>query len=224
MDIQKLFQNFYLENSNVDKAKFDKKLIGTKFEIKGVKTSVIEKFVKTLRSYKVDVEKLPVCFHEDVLIKGFLIAKESNSEEKIKQLLNILPFINNWATCDMIASRLKNMSSYRPFFENLLLSDKPFVVRFAVVYLKSLLKFDCENILLKIVKVDFDNYYVKMAQAWVIADALVIDFYLTKNILNEIEDDFVKNKAISKACDSYRLNSVQKEELKAFRVKKEKQC
>ena len=54
MDIQKLFQNFYLENSNVDKAKFDKKLIDTKFEINGVKTSVIEKFVNLMQTRMYD--------------------------------------------------------------------------------------------------------------------------------------------------------------------------
>ena len=133
MNILKLYQDFYNENSNFEKANFDKKLISSNFEIRGVKTSEIEKFVKFLISNNFDVSSLPTNCHEDILIKGFVIGKIKDKDLKISFIRQILPYIDNWATCDMIVARLKNMKKEKEFFESLLSSDKPFYIRFGIV-------------------------------------------------------------------------------------------
>ena len=46
MDITECYQEFYSKFANNKKADFDRSLIQTSFEIKGVKTSELEKFAE----------------------------------------------------------------------------------------------------------------------------------------------------------------------------------
>ena len=224
MNILKLYQDFYNENSNFEKANFDKKLISSNFEIRGVKTSEIEKFVKFLISNNFDASSLPTNCHEDILIKGFVIGKIKDKDLKISFIRQILPYIDNWATCDMIVARLKNMKEEKEFFESLLSSDKPFYIRFGIVWLKNNCLKDDFDVIKKILTINNQDYYVKMAQSWAVADAFVIDFDKTLKVLEKINDDFIFKKSISKACESFRLNNNQKKILKALKGEKEKKC
>ena len=74
----------------------------------------------------------------------------------------------------------------------------------------------------KILTINNQDYYVKMAQSWAVADAFVIDFDKTLKVLEKINDDFIFKKSISKACESFRLNNNQKKILKALKGEKEK--
>lgn len=226
MDICKLYHDFYQQKANDKKADFDRKLISTKFKIKGVKTSDIEIFVKFLFKEKVDLNLLPLSCYEDILIKGFLIAKQKDQELKKKELEKLLPYIDNWGSCDMICCRLKKMEGEQEFFQSLLQSDKPFYKRFGIVWLKSfVLKDDLQKKLTKILQVTDENYYVKMAQAWAVAEGFAIDFEKTFEILKNCSDDFVVRKSVSKAKDSFRVPKQKKEILKSYlKAKKEKKC
>lgn len=226
MNICKLYDEFYLEKSDEKKAAFDQKLISTKFKINGVKTSDIESFVKTLFKENVDLNLLPLSCYEDILIKGFLIAKQKDQELKKKELQKLLPFIDNWGSCDMICSRLKKMDGEEKFFQELLYSSNPFYKRFGIVWLKNfVLKKDVKNTITQILEVSDDNYYVKMAQAWAVADGFVFDFESTFEVLKTYKDDFIVRKSISKANDSFRITKESKEILKKYLKEwKEKKC
>ena len=226
MNICKLYDEFYLEKSDEKKAAFDQKLISTKFKINGVKTSDIESFVKTLFKENVDLNLLPLSCYEDILIKGFLISKQKDQELKKKELQKLLPFIDNWGSCDMICSRLKKMDGEEKFFQELLYSSNPFYKRFGIVWLKNfVLKKDVKNTITQILEVSDDNYYVKMAQAWAVADGFIFDFESTFEVLKTYKDDFIVRKSISKANDSFRITKESKEILKKYLKEwKEKKC
>lgn len=226
MDICKLYHDFYQQKANDKKADFDRKLISTKFKIKGVKTADIENFVKFLFNERVELDLLPMTCYEDVLIKGFLIAKQKDENLKKAEIEKLLPFIDNWGSCDMICSRLKKMDGEEKFFQELLYSSNPFYKRFGIVWLKNfVLKNDVQKALTKILKISDENYYVKMAQAWAVADGFVFDFETTFDILKTCKDDFVVRKSISKANDSFRITKANKNILKNYlKVWKEKKC
>lgn len=226
MDICKLYHDFYQQKANDKKADFDRKLISTKFKIKGVKTADIENFVKFLFNERVELDLLPMTCYEDVLIKGFLIAKQKDENLKKAEIEKLLPFIDNWGSCDMICSRLKKMDGEEKFFQELLYSSNPFYKRFGIVWLKNfVLKNDVQKALTKILKISDENYYVKMAQAWAVADGFVFDFETTFDILKTCKDDFVVRKSISKANDSFRVPKQKKEILQSYlKAKKEKKC
>ena len=169
---------------------------------------------------------MPLSCYEDVLIKGFLIAKQKDNQLKKKELEKLLPYIDNWGSCDMICSRLKKMDGEEKFFQKLLHSSNPFYKRFGIVWLKNfVLKKDVKNTITQILEVSDDNYYVKMAQAWAVADGFVFDFENTFDILKTCKDDFIVRKSISKANDSFRITKESKEILKKYLKEwKEKKC
>lgn len=218
MSIQEYYRSFYNEKQSREKAEFDKKLICTNYEIKGVKTLELEEFAKELVKQGFSFFDLPLQCHEDILIAGMFIKFEKNIKKKLLYLQKLLNYIDNWATCDMIACRLKDMKKEKNFFYELLNDSYDFKVRFAIVWLKSFeLRGNLENVLQKIVAAQRENYFVKMAQAWTIAEGFVVDFEKTLNIFKNCDDKFVANKSIQKACESFRITKEQKEFLKKLK-------
>ena len=100
-------------------------------------------------------------------------------------------------------------------------SEKCFIKRFAIdIYLSYFLDdyFNDED-LLKLSKIDSNDYYVNMALAWYFSVALVKQYEKTVNILKDkkIVNVWVHNKAIQKACESYRICENNKMYLKTLK-------
>ncbi len=79
---------------------------------------------------------------------------------------------------------------------------------------------DASYVLQKVAEIKSDEYYVEMVQAWYFATALAMQWdsavlYLTGNKL----DEWVHNKTIQKAVESYRISPEQKEYLKKLKRK-----
>jgi 3-methyladenine DNA glycosylase AlkD len=208
---------FLKDNSDEKKAKFDKSLITSQYEILGIKTSVLEDKSKQLAKQN-ELFDLNPQFHEEILLYGIVLSKlKISSNEKVDLIKNVLPYIDNWATCDMIACRLKNIEDQSDFFYSLLESDKPYFVRFGIVWLmRFYFKIDLKKAVFAIKNVKFDHFYVKMAKAWAYATACAIDFDFTLDIINS-EEEFVRKKSIQKGIESFRLTPAQKDVLKALR-------
>ena len=65
-----------------------------------------------------------------------------------------------------------------------------------------------------------DEYYVNMMTAWLFAEALVKQWdTAVKFIEGRRLDDWTHNKAIQKACESFRVSDERKEYLKSLKVK-----
>ncbi|MBQ8444133.1 MAG: DNA alkylation repair protein [Clostridia bacterium] len=218
--MQNEIEAFLRENADEKKAKFDGGLIHTKYKIWGIKTKNIEDFSKKLAKKGAKIEDFHISSLEEVLLAGLTIAySKISNKEKLERLEKLLPYMDNWGATDMIVPRLKNMEEERGFFENLLHHANPFYVRTGIVWLKRfVLKNDLENVITMLSKVTHPDYYVKMALAWTYQEALTIDFDYMYKFTASLQDEFIKLKTISKACDSYRLTIEQKEKLKEFRL------
>ncbi|MBO5394472.1 MAG: DNA alkylation repair protein [Clostridia bacterium] len=216
----KEIERFLSENSDEKKAKFDRGLINTKYEILGINIKTIEEFAKKIAKNTDILQNINISSHEEVLLCGFAIAycRDSN-EKKVEHIMKLLPYIDNWATTDSIVPRLKNMESQRCFFEGLLSHPNPFYVRFGIVWLKRFaLKQDLANVIKLLGQVKAQDYYIKMAIAWTYQEALTIDFDFMFDVIKRLQDNFIRNKTISKACDSFRITAENKEKLKALRI------
>ena len=75
-----------------------------------------------------------------------------------------------------------------------------------------------EEIIDNLTKINDDNYYVKMAIAWLLCTLICKDYEFGKTALEKFSDKFIRNKTISKCRDSFRLSKEQREELKKFRI------
>lgn len=219
--VKEKVKKFLRENEDKNNAVFEKRIVATDYYLYGIKTPLLDQFAKGLVKEGVEFADLPLDSYEEVAIAGFALAKMKISPcEKIKYFDRLIKYFDNWAHCDMIVSRLKGLESKKEYFVGLLSREGEFEKRVGIIYLMSFcLKTDLKRVIEKVLSVNDEAYYVKMAQAWTIANAGVIDFEYIYAILPTISDKFLRNKSISKMCDSFRITSEQKEKLRKLRLK-----
>lgn len=212
---------FIKENSDLQYADFSKKLIPTQYQILGIRIPTLRKFAKDLEPEYIELNK--EISHEEIMLYGFAAGNAKIETEQMEYLQNLLPFIDNWATCDCIVQSLKKMKGEKSylFFKNLLSSENEFFVRVGIIgmmryFIKSPF---LDEILKDFSKIKNDQYYVKMALAWFYAELCVTNVNLAKQVIANIDDKFVRNKSISKARESYRVSKEDKEELAQMRIK-----
>ncbi len=220
MNFNQRIKDFLKDNADPQNAKFQERLIFTKYKIWGLKTPPLENFVKELIKLGATFDDFKFDSHEEIVMAGMFIGRSKvQKEEKIKWLKEWLNYIDNWASCDQIVGRLKGMESEVGFFKSLLKSDQTFIQRFGIIWLMRWnLKKDLQATLCDILNVNNQDYYIKMAKAWTLAEGCLVDFEYTKNIISKIEDKFLRNKAISKACESFRVSENQKNQLKLLKL------
>ncbi len=221
MNFTQKIKEFLNVNADPENAVFQRRLIFTNYKIWGLKTPPLENFVKELIKEGVSFEDFDLVSHEEIVMAGMFIGRSKvENQQKLKWLKEWLNYVDNWASCDQIVGRLKGMEGEVEFFESLLKSNQTFTQRFGIIWLMRWnLKKDLQGSLHNIMAVENDDYYIKMAKAWTLAEAVLIDYAYTKNIIANIDDKFLRNKAISKACESFRVTEEQKQELKKLRIK-----
>ena len=220
MKVKELVDDYINKISDPRKAQFDRSLINTKYEIKGTKTRLIDDFSKSLLRIGANFNDLPLNNYEEILLAGCYIGHSKfTPKEKIVMFRRLLPYIDNWGTCDTVVARLKGLESEKQFFIDLLNEENPFYVRVGIVWLmKYMLKKDTKNVIELVNRAKNNDFYVKMAKAWCNAEALVYDYDFMYNFLKEINDVFIRNKTIEKACYSYRVKDDDKLELKKLKI------
>ena len=131
----------------------------------------------------------------------------------------------NWAHCDIFCSSVKkNIKGHeKEFFhhiEGYLQSENPWAVRMGLVMMLSnyLTEEYMEEVLKRTDSVSSEHYYIRMAQAWLLATAWAKD---RKRMLSFIEnhhlDDWTWNKFIQKCCESYRVSVEDKAFLRSLK-------
>lgn len=208
---------------------FHSKLMPTvdKEKIIGIRTPALRKYAKEIAGTKKAEAllcTLPHTYYEENNLHGFLIQKIKNFDECINELDRFLPFVDNWATCDMMSPKVlkKGPEKLMSKIKEWLKSEHTYTVRFAV---KCLMDFYLdenfsEEVLVLAANIRHEDYYVKMVCAWFFATALSKRYestlpYLTENKL----DIWVHNKTIQKAVESYRISDDTKSYLKKLKRK-----
>jgi 3-methyladenine DNA glycosylase AlkD len=179
-----------------------------------------ENNIETLNSF---LKNLPHEFYEENNIHAFIIEKINNFDECIFYLEDFLPYIDNWATCDMLNPKIFK-TNYEKLLEKIyqwINSDSVYTVRFAIGMLMRYFldeKFETTYLDL-VVSINSEEYYINMMRAWFFATALAKQYEQTfPYIKNYSLDKWTHNKTIQKANESFRITKDQKEELKKFRV------
>ena len=179
-----------------------------------------ENSIESLNSF---LKNLPHEFYEENNIHAFIIEKINNFDECIFYLENFLPYIDNWATCDMLNPKIFK-TNYEKLLEKIyqwINSDSVYTVRFAIGMLMRYFldeKFEIKYLDL-VTSINSEEYYINMMRAWFFATALAKQYEQTlPYIKNYSLDKWTHNKTIQKAMESFRISKVQKEELKKFRV------
>lgn len=216
-------------------AAFHKRLLkNDKINVLGVRVPTLRKLAK---KYKNAIDPLLCCnddYYEVTFIKLQAVALLP-WEQFINYVDKCVPLIDNWATCDCFAPKCiqAHREEFLPYIFSYADSDNEFMQRFA---LTTLLHFYVEDKYLQHIydivqeDVNLDLYYVHMAAAWLIAEVVVkyyddgvtflkcnAECYDKEGKGNEFFDIKTHNKAIQKACESYRLTKEQKDFLRGLK-------
>lgn len=193
----------------------------------GVRVPHIRKLCKEIKGTPLAerfINSLPHKFYEENNLHACLLGGITDFYEAISKVDAFLPYINNWATCDMLSVKAFKTDRQKllPYIKSWLKSKETYTVRFAIKMLMDhFLDEDFDKKYLKMVaRVKSDEYYINMMRAWYFATALAKQYDAT---LPYIEGGkllkFVHNKTILKACESYRIDEGLKARLKALRIK-----
>lgn len=200
----------------------------------GVRVPVLRAYAKELLKEEKAERLLEIIadgYYEEIMLQGMVIGLQPKPdyETVMQQVREFVPKIDNWAVCDIFCGGLKiagkHKEELRPVLEEYLESGKEFERRFAVVML---LDYYIEETYLDWMFEHFDRmnregYYVQMAVAWAVSVCLVKAYEKTCAWLAHCQlDDFTYNKALQKACESYRLDGQQKDALRKKKRKTQK--
>ena len=196
------------------------------------KDSVIGVRVPMLRAYakkfgkteeaKQFLEILPHQYYEENNLHGLLIDQMKDYELCIEELIRFLPYINNWATCDILSVKAVkgHLDSYIKNIYQWLESDYTYTIRFGInmlmrYYLEEEFKIEYPE---KVAAIRSEEYYVNMVRAWYFATALAKKYDQVLPFLEEQKMDvWTHNKTIQKARESYRITDEQKQILKELK-------
>ncbi|MBO5060977.1 MAG: DNA alkylation repair protein [Clostridia bacterium] len=167
---------------------------------------------------------LPHRFYEENNVHAFVIEEIKDFDEALAKTEEFLPYIDNWATCDMFMPKVfkKNTDKLLAKIREWICSDKPYTVRYAIGLLMKLYldeEFN-EEFLELAASVKSEEYYVNMMIAWYFATALAKQYdaalpYITDRRL----EAWTHNKAIRKAIESNRIDTATKHFLRAYTIK-----
>lgn len=194
-------------------------------KIIGIRMPVLKKFVNDNSQRILNsgfLTALPHEYYEENNIHIMLINKIKDFGECIKALNSFLPFMDNWATCDIKRPSCfnKNKEALEAEIDLWLKSPQTYTVRYAIgtlmsIYLKEDFKKSQAE---KIAAIKSGEYYINMMIAWYFATALAIRW---DDIIGFLETRrlpvWVHNKTIQKSVESYRITSEQKAYLKTLR-------
>lgn len=193
----------------------------------GVRTPELRKLAKEMAKdpeITVFLADLPHKYYEENNLHGMIIEMEKDFVKCMDMLEDFLPYIDNWATCDLISPKI-----FRKYTAQLLekikvwiQSDHTYTCRFAMKMLMTWYldeEFSLEYPEM-VAGVDSEEYYVNMMRAWYFATALAKQYEsVVPFIENKRLDDWTHNKTIQKSVESFRITPQQKAYLKTFKVK-----
>lgn len=220
----KNFLNYLEEHADVEYKKFHSSLVPNLEDFYGCRVPFLKKVGKEISrgDYQSFLKLNQKKMYEEKFIYGMVISSvKVDFKHRLDYIREFIPIIDNWAICDCFCANLKDFKKNKEegftFIQELLQKEDTYSLRVALVllldyyinetYLDSI--FNITN------HIKSDEYYVKMAMAWLLSICYIkypnqTLYYLNHNQL----DDWTYNKTICKICESLRVSKKEKEELK----------
>lgn len=201
--MSKFDANNFVERDN-KKAKFDSRLIKTKYPIWGCASSILRK----LSNVDMIEDPFTPMYHEDFILQAYSIDKCRDLNRVFELIDEYVGLIDNWATNDALscaklfsANKEKVWEHFTPYK-----NKSTYFRRFlATTIMRVFGEDDWIDIALRMLQeLTNDEYYVQMAVAWALAS-------LTVKFSDKVKDAFasfpqsVQEKAAQKIRDSYRI-------------------
>ena len=209
--------------------KFHRKLMPTinPDVIIGVRTPDLRNLTKKVKNsteVELFLQELPHQYYEENNLHGFLIETIKDFDGCIAALNKFLPYVDNWATCDMMAPKAlkKDLAKLYEQVKIWIDSGETYTMRFGVnmlmkYYLDEAFSVEYPDL---VASIKTEEYYVKMVVAWYFATALAKQYKVVLPYIEEKRlDTWTHNKTIQKAVESYRITPEQKAYLRTLKIK-----
>ena len=161
---------------------------------------------------------LPHRYYEENQLHAIVLSGMKDYDECLRQVERFLPFVNNWATCDGLRPRCfaKHTEELQPHIRRWIASEHEYTVRFGIGILEAFFldKAFRKEHLQWVAAIKREEYYIRMMQAWYFATALAKQWDATLPVVETLPD-WVRRKAIQKACESFRVSDDHKAILKS---------
>ena len=226
-NIVKDIQSKLFELQDIKYRDFHAKLMPTvnKEKIIGVRIPVLRPFAKEFgktKEAKLFLQVLPHSYYEENNLHGLLLEQIKDYEKCLQELERFLPFIDNWATCDLLAVRTvkKHLDVFIEEVYRWIQSQHTYTIRFGIgmlmrYYLDENFQMEYPE---KVMQICSKEYYVNMMRAWYFATALAKQPDAALPWLTEKRLDlWTHNKAIQKAVESRRIPPGMKQLLRGLR-------
>ena len=221
------FLSYLFSLQDLEYKDFSEKLFQTKPNLIGIRVPVLKQIAKEISksNYKMFLNSVKHNYVEEIMLHGLVIGYlKVDFKEIINYLDQFLIYNNNWSINDITCANLKifknNLDIGYLYICNLIKSDNDWNIRFGLVLLLDYYINDeyIDKVLDISIKIKSDEYYVKMANAWLLSKCYIYYKNKTLKYLNlDYLDEFTFKKAISKICDSYRVNKEDKDILKKMK-------
>jgi 3-methyladenine DNA glycosylase AlkD len=209
---------------------FSKKLIPTldKDSFIGVRSRDLKGIAKEYSKKEqglVFLSSLPHSYHDENMVHAYMLGYLKADDKSLKKrLLNFLPFVDNWAVCDTLASSISSTlenGSFYDFLIELINDSHTYKRRFGIVCLIYFINEKyIDSLVEQIPKIKSEEYYVNMAVAWLISFMLIKEYESTLPLLKDKRlSPWVHNKAIQKARESHQISKEIKDYLSTLKIK-----
>lgn len=228
-NIVKDIQSKLFELQDIKYRDFHAKLMPTvnKEKIIGVRIPVLRSFAKEFgktKEAKLFLQVLPHSYYEENNLHGLLLEQIKDYEKCLQELERFLPFIDNWATCDLLAVRTvkKHLDVFIKEVYRWIQSQYTYTIRFGIgmlmrYYLDENFQMEYPE---KVMQICSKEYYVNMMRAWYFATALAKQPDAALPWLTERRlDVWTHNKTIQKAVESFRIPPEMKQQLRELRIR-----
>ena len=199
--------------------------------ILGVRTPALRDYARRLARERTEEARaflaaLPHGTYDENNLHGELIGRMAKTPAEAFELLDaFLPYVDNWATCDLIRvpAFRRDLPAVLGRIRGWVAAEPEYTVRFGVVQLMALFlgdAFEPEHLAL-VAGIDRPEHYVNMARAWYFSFALIKQSATTLPLFEQRPialDARTHNKALQKARESRRITPEQKAYLQSLKV------
>jgi hypothetical protein len=195
-------------------------ICNTKLDVLGLYSKEVDSLIKEFKDVDFPILKNRNCFELIFIYISINLKQMKNLAEQAFFLKNNVDIIESWATTDSTYQllKIKKFEEAIEFFNEFSSIDNEMLIRYAyLIFFKFKDKKEYVEQIFLMIK-DSKYYYVNMVEAWLLS-FIYINFpeetysYLEKS---NISLD-IKLKAISKVCDSFRVDKNEKEKVKELR-------
>lgn len=191
----------------------------------GIRMPLLRKFTREFAKTpetECFLRDLPHRYYEENNMHMMIVSWIKDYGTCLAELERFLPYVNNWATCDLPAPKCfaKHKEELLPEIQKWITSGRTYTIRYGIGMLMSFyLDEDFNPEYLKLAaNIRSDEYYVNMMIAWYLATALAKQWEATIPYLEERRlPEWIHRKTIQKAIESYRITPEQKVYLRSLR-------